>query len=290
MALGIDPFAGTDFAQGGSPYEPENPPGGKTPLQPPAPPPIVWPAVNPGADPVELYNQLTQVLNTYMVNNNISAIQADIDPAVSQINKAIAETAKAIATDALARKSSAETEERTFKTNQMIADRQLEAARISAEKALAAAGIGAGATMFSAEEATRRSQLESEARAAEGAATRAGRLEEVGLTNKLAGEREEAQRTFDAQQKGLDREIQRMQLEIAQGNLNLNTALGQLEKWLEAQKFTLPEGAEYVPGFQPGGGVQEASRLAGVQYNPVNYRANTVPFDPAALVRQTMGR
>ena len=126
--------------------------------------------------------------------------------------------------------------------------------------------------------------------AGESAATRAGTLEQTTLANRLAGEREEAERTFQAQQKALDREIQRIQLGIEQGKLNLSSALGQLEKWLEAQKYTLPEGAEYVPGFQPGGAVQEASRLAGVGYNPANYRANTVPFDPSELVRQTMAR
>lgn len=164
-----------------------------------------------------------------------------------------------------------------------------------------AVNAGSGATIFAATEATRRQGLQQEWQTgesalgreftgSENALNRAGTIENTTLTYKLKGQGEEAQRNFDAQQNALDRQIRNVQNQIAQGELDLKEGLGILQKYLEAQPYTLPQGAEYVPGFQPGGAVQEASRLAGVGYNPANYKANTVAFDPAAMVRQTMGR
>ena len=120
--------------------------------------------------------------------------------------------------------------------------------------------------------------------------TQAGQTERKLADITAQSEEADKQRQFLGQENAADREIKRIQNEIALGNLNLNSALGQLDRFLQAQQFTIPQGAEYIPGFEPGGGVQEASRLAGVGFNPQNYRANPVPFDPAALVKQTMGR
>ena len=176
-----------------------------------------------------------------------------------------------------------------------------ERSRISAGATLGAAGISAGASAFSAQEATRRqgqqldwqtgeSALGREFTGSENALNRAGTIENTTLSNRLAGEREAAGRDFEGQQNALDRQIRNVQNQIAQGELDLKEGLGILQKYLDAQPYTLPQGAEYVPGFQPGGAVQEASRLAGVGYNPANYKAKTVAFDPQAMVRQTMGR
>lgn len=307
MGRAYDPFSGTDFAQGGMPRGNEEPPA---PMGPPAPevPNIPRPQLtNDASENARRMQEYLSTVNRFLRGTDMSFTDTEgntyrnpggqLDPR----DKEIVDQIQAETSFWLQQAAKSQTEAEVTKRQREQDAAALERTRLSTGATLGAAGISAGASKFSAEEATRRAQMEEELRAAEGAkertfkagesaATRAGNVEVTTLSNKLAGEREAAQRSFDAEQKAMDREIQRIQLDIAQGNLNLNSALGQLEKWLEAQKFTLPEGAEYVPGFQPGGAVQESARLAGVGYSPANYRANTVPFDPQALVRQTMGR
>lgn len=118
--------------------------------------------------------------------------------------------------------------------------------------------------------------------------TQEGTRQNTILGSQLAGERESLQRDFDAEQNALNRKLQELQLGIQAGKLNLDTALGVLDKWLQGYQYSLPEGAEYTPGFQPGGAFQQASKLAGVAYNPQNYKANPIPFNPADVVRQTL--
>lgn len=175
----------------------------------------------------------------------------------------------------------------------------VERARLTSGATVTAAGLGAGATTFSAQEATRRQEAQQEWQtgetagkqaftAGESALGREAATGDIELTGRLAEERAGRQREFEGEQNALDRQIRNVQNQIAQGTLDLQKALGIMQKWLDAQQFGVPEGAEYVPGFGPGGAVQEASRLAGVGFAP--QRATPVAFDPTAMVRQTMGR
>ena len=301
MARGIDPFLGTDFAMGGNPQG--GPPGQGPPGGPPeGPPPPEVPQLqhptltNDPAKNAEIMQDYLSTLNKWLRGTDVSFTDKEgkvysipggqLDPK----DKEVIDQIQAEVTFWRGEASRQDAARLGREERGQAETSALARANISAGATLGAAGISAGASQFSAEEATRRQGLAQEFQAGESTLTRAANIEQTTLANRLAGEREQAQRGFEAEQKALDREIQRIQLGINQGTLNLNTALGQLEKWLEAQKYTLPEGAEYVPGFQPGGAVQEGARLAGVGYNPANYRANTVPFNPSELVRQTMAR
>lgn len=293
----FDPFAGTDFAQGGlggqrglgdEPIGPKPVPLPSTPPPPSAPAEVkaaFWRSETqrltneaPKGGPVTIRDPITgKALYTSEGDSIDPQYKEALDNAQAQAayweSKAYEEGV---------------TYPRTRADKSADEAAATERSRISAGATLGAAGISAGSSAFSAEEATRRQGAQQEWQTGESGLNRQATTENTILTSRLVGEREQKQREFDAQQKGLDREIQNIQNKIAQGTLDLSTALGVLQKYLDAQPYTLPKGAEYAPGFQPGGAVQEASRLAGVNYTP--QRAQTVPFDPAALVRQTMGR
>lgn len=305
-----NPFSGTDFGGGAGPMPsrgpgdpdaqvnmpPDPPPPGDTP------PPVgasgtgpLPPDISLGMDPEEAYYRANRYWSSLLANPNKIPGKSRGDPPMEDPAWAnqLAAAEKMVAQTLTAYKDRVTQQRADALREQQRAD--LLSDRAASQADSAAARAASQSASFALAQTTHQLRLiEQEQQhqqdlvelAAKGGIDTAQQREKQGFTQseRVAGQ------DFTAQENSLDREIRNRQNEIAAGNLNLGTALGQLKALLDAQPYTLPKGAEYVPGFQPGGGVQEAARLAGVSYNPANYKANTVPFDPASVVKQTMGR
>ncbi|KKK85159.1 hypothetical protein LCGC14_2776080, partial [marine sediment metagenome] len=83
--------------------------------------------------------------------------------------------------------------------------------------------------------------------------------------------------------------ISELSLEIDSGRLKTEQALGEFNRRLDAfseagaqfqgiQPYTIPIGAEYAPGFQPGG--------VGEQLGIAPRRAETIDFDPFSMANE----
>lgn len=309
MPINLNPFAHTDFATGGnlsaSPGPGANLPGvGGNPYGPPDVDPADWaalyagtqsqpppvptsptmppPDISLGEDPEQQYEKAKRYFNNLIANPRTyedAAGKLVEDPTwANQVAAAQGYVNMALT----AYKDDVTYKRKQTENAQAKAEAQGNAA-ISRANSMALAQLNHQLALLEQEQAHQDKLAE--------------QLQQQGFTKeeRLGGQEFVTQermgtQEFMGEQNALDREVQRIQNEIAQGNLDLNTALGQLQEFMKAMPFTLPKGAQYVPGFQPGGGVQEASRLAGVGYNPANYKANTVPYDVSTMVQQTMGR